>query len=203
MAKIFTKKQIFTIPNLLSLFRILLIPIILWLYCGLQEYYWTIVVIAISGLSDMVDGFIARRFNQVSDIGKALDPIADKLTQGTLIICLITRYKLMIGLIIVLAIKEIIMSIFGLIILKRQNAFSSAKWHGKVATAFLYLSLCVLILIPNIPLTIVNIIIVIAMLLVINSLTLYLVYYIKTLLKLKIDKDNINQSDNNNIETDI
>lgn len=189
MAKIFTKKQIFTIPNLLSLFRILLIPLILYLYCGLEEYYWTIVVIAISGLSDMVDGFVARHFNQVSDIGKALDPIADKLTQGALIICLVTRYKFMILLIVVFALKEIIMSIFGLIILKKQNAFSSAKWHGKVATAFLYVSLSALILFPSIPLLLVEIIIVIATLLVFNSLILYLVYYIKILIKIKQNKN--------------
>lgn len=191
MKKLFTKKQILTIPNLLSLFRILLIPLILWLYIGLNEYYWTIVVIAISGLSDVIDGFIARRFNQVSDFGKALDPIADKLTQGSLILCLTTRYPWMIALIIIFILKEVVMSIMGLIILKKDNSMNSAKWHGKVATAFLYISLCVLILFPEIPLTVVNIIIIIvAIALIINSLVLYLIFYIKILLKRKKEENN-------------
>ena len=190
MKKLFTKKQILTIPNLLSLFRILLIPLILWLYIGLNEYYWTIVVIAISGLSDMVDGFIARKFNQVSDFGKALDPIADKLTQGSLILCLTTRYPWMIALIIIFILKEVVMSIMGLIIFKKDNSMNSAKWHGKVATAFLYISLCVLILFPKIPLTVVNIIIIVAIALIINSLVLYLIFYIKILLKRKKEENN-------------
>ena len=74
------KGKIITIPNLLSLFRILLIPIIVWLYCVEKKYELTILVLLISGASDIIDGFIARRFNMISDIGKALDPIVDKLT---------------------------------------------------------------------------------------------------------------------------
>ncbi len=190
MKKLFTKKQILTIPNLLSLFRILLIPLILWLYIGLNEYYWTIVVIAISGLSDVIDGFIARHFNQVSDFGKALDPIADKLTQGSLILCLTTRYPWMIALIIIFILKEVVMSIMGLIIFKKDNSMNSAKWHGKVATAFLYISLCVLILFPEMHIIVVNIIIIIAIALIINSLVLYLIFYTNILLRRRKEEKN-------------
>lgn len=185
MKKLFTKKQILTIPNLLSLFRLLLIPVIIWLYIYKQEYYWTIIVVGISGLSDVVDGFIARKFNQISDLGKIIDPIADKFTQGALIICLVSRYKLMILLIVVFLIKEITMTISGLIVMKKDESINSAKWHGKVATAFLYSSLIILILFPEIPLVIVNIIIVIATGLIINSLILYQIFYGRILLKRK------------------
>lgn len=189
MKKLFTKKQILTIPNLLSLIRLLLIPLIIWLYCVKCEYYLTIIVILLSGLTDIVDGFIARKFNQVTDLGKILDPISDKLTQGALIICLLTRYKLMILLIIAFIVKETLMSVLGLIIMKKDNSVNSAKWHGKLATMYLYLSLCILILFPSLPITIVNILIIIGFILIINSLVLYLLFYIRILKKIKINKN--------------
>ena len=70
--KRFSKNAILTIPNLISLFRILLIPLIIWLYCGKKQYAATIAVVAISGVSDIIDGKIARRFNIVSDVGKKI-----------------------------------------------------------------------------------------------------------------------------------
>ena len=82
--KYLKKENILTIPNLLSLIRILLIPFIIWLYCAQKAYLCTIIVIALSGFTDIIDGKIARKFNMVSDVGKVLDPVADKLTQATL-----------------------------------------------------------------------------------------------------------------------
>ena len=84
------KKEIFTIPNLLSLFRLCLIPLIVYEYCSVQNTTLAVLFIALSALTDVLDGKIARRFNMVSDVGKVLDPIADKLTQAALIICLIS-----------------------------------------------------------------------------------------------------------------
>ncbi len=86
-------KQILTIPNLLSVFRILLIPLIVWLYCGKQDYLLAAWVLLLSGVTDIADGFIARRFRMVSDLGKVLDPIADKLTQTAALVCLLTRFR--------------------------------------------------------------------------------------------------------------
>lgn len=185
MKKIFTKSQILTIPNLLSLFRLLLIPCILYAYCAKDLYYLTIVLVVISGLTDVIDGFIARKFNQVSEFGKMLDPVADKLTQGALIICLAFRYKLMLLLIVVFGVKELIMLIMGIIFFKNKEKVNSSKWHGKAATVFLYISLSVLVLFPNMPITIVNTIIIVATALIINSLILYLIFYIKNLKQTK------------------
>ena len=84
-------KKIITIPNVLSFFRILLIPFIIWFYCYKKDYTLTLVVIIVSGLTDVIDGFIARRFNMISDFGKIFDPFADKLTQITIINCLIIK----------------------------------------------------------------------------------------------------------------
>lgn len=74
------EKKIFTIPNLLSAFRLLLIPVFVWAYCIKKAYLLTAGVLLLSGLTDMADGFIARRFHMISDLGKMLDPIADKLS---------------------------------------------------------------------------------------------------------------------------
>ena len=81
-----------TIPNLISLIRICLIPVIAVLYYN-NYIWWTVFVIFISGLSDAVDGKIARKFNQVSAIGKLLDPVADKLTIFALAIVLYLKFQ--------------------------------------------------------------------------------------------------------------
>lgn len=80
MHRVLRKDQILTIPNLLSIVRLCLIPLIIWLYCVKKDYTLAVIVILISGATDIVDGFIARHFNMVSDFGKILDPVADKLT---------------------------------------------------------------------------------------------------------------------------
>ena len=96
-----TKKDVFTIPNILSFFRILLIPVIVVLYCVYQKYLISTLIIVISGITDVVDGKIARKFNMISDFGKFIDPVADKLTQAAMLFCLMTRYPEMLILIII------------------------------------------------------------------------------------------------------
>ncbi|MBQ0083346.1 MAG: CDP-alcohol phosphatidyltransferase family protein, partial [Clostridiales bacterium] len=110
-----TKKDIFTIPNVLSCIRILLVPVILWLYCGLKNYNLALIVIIISALTDIIDGKIARKFNMISDLGKFIDPVADKLTQAAMIYCVCRRYTLVLLLVVIFIIKESMMFIFGYI----------------------------------------------------------------------------------------
>ena len=123
----FSAKNILTIPNLISLFRILLIPLIIWLYCGKKQYTATIAVIVISGASDIIDGKIARKFHMVSDVGKVLDPIADKLTQVTLVICLTARYPWMWALLALFAVKECLMLLWGYLTLKSTDTSVSTS----------------------------------------------------------------------------
>ena len=84
-------KGCWTIPNLLSLIRILLIPVFAVLFYN-GEYGWAVLTLVVSGISDFLDGKIARRFNQVSALGKILDPVADKLTQITLAVLLFISF---------------------------------------------------------------------------------------------------------------
>ncbi len=173
------KEDIWTIPNIISMFRIALIPFILWVYCGVQNYTVAMVLITISGLSDIVDGKIARKFNMVSNFGKFLDPVADKMTQGTLIICLISRYKWMIALIIFFVLKEAVMFLAGYIVFKNTDSVNSAKWHGKLSTVVLYAVMFVLLLFTGIPEVYANILILICAGVMAMSLWLYLDFYYK------------------------
>ena len=150
MRNFFRKNQILTIPNLLSVFRIALIPIIVWLYKYESNYTAAIGVILISGATDIVDGWLARRFDMVSDFGKALDPLADKLTQATLLLCLLCRYKSLLVLTAIFGVFEISKFICGFIVAKRCDQVNSAKWYGKLNTVVIYITMILLILFPNI-----------------------------------------------------
>ena len=151
MHRILKRDQILTIPNLLSVLRLALIPVIVWLYCGKKAYNWAVAAIVLSGLTDVVDGFIARKWNMVSDFGKILDPIADKLTQAAVLLCLMTKHKLMIWLIVVFAIKELSMATLGCYVIKKKDSVNSSQWHGKVNTVLLYATMILLILFPGMP----------------------------------------------------
>ena len=179
MHRILQKNQILTIPNLLSLIRLLLIPVILWLYIGLKSNTWAITVIILSGLTDVVDGFIARRFHMISDFGKILDPVADKLTQGALILCLTVTYDWMKWLVILFALKECAMGIMGYLAIRKEEGVNSSRWHGKLNTVVLYGTMGLLILFPAIPLTVANALIATCALTIIMSFVLYAGFYIR------------------------
>ncbi len=183
MHRLFNKKEILTIPNMLSAFRLLLIPVIIWLYCFAKNYYAALAVIILSGITDIADGKIARKFNMISDFGKILDPVADKATQGSLILCLTVRYKLMIPLIIVFLIREIAMICMGYLSIKRKDSVNSARWYGKVNTVIIYSVTFLLILFPEIPPVVADVMIYICAAVMIASLVLYSAFYRKILKK--------------------
>ncbi len=133
-----TQNKILTIPNLLSLFRMLLIPVIIWLYTIKRDYFPAGALLILSGLTDLADGFIARHFNAVSNVGKILDPIADKLTQAAMLFCLVTRFPLMAAPFGVLVMKEIFIGTTGLLMIRKTGRVVGADFHGKVATTLLY-----------------------------------------------------------------
>lgn len=137
--KIFKKigDEFLTIPNMLSILRILLIPVIVYLYVLQKDYMSTFVVVLISTLTDIADGFIARRFNMITDFGKFLDPLADKATQLTVLLCLITRFKMMIVPFAVLGIKELSALVMRFVVYQKTEIVNGARWHGKASTGFI------------------------------------------------------------------
>jgi len=145
----------FNVPNALSILRILLVPVIAVLYLKSKEnetlLYWSIAALAVSALSDFFDGIIARRFNQITEFGKLLDPIADKLTQFTVVLCLAIRNHDLIPLLVICFVKELCQAIGGYLLLRRGEKVRAAKWYGKMATGIFYLSMGLMVLFPDMP----------------------------------------------------
>ena len=132
-------KDIFTIPNILSVLRLVLIPFMLYYYFeGAVRVAGAMLII--SALSDAADGYIARRFNQVTPLGKILDPVADKLTQLCVAVGLCLTYTALIPLALVLAIKEFLMGLIGFALLKSGKPPISARWWGKLTTIVFYVA---------------------------------------------------------------
>ena len=154
--KQFSKKEIFSIPNLMGYFRILMIPVFCYLYIGKRMYLEASAVVLLSSLTDLFDGKIARKFNMVTELGKLLDPVADKMTHGALALCLAARYPRMWALILLLIVKEGYMAVMGAVLLKKGKKLNGAMWFGKVCTAVLFAGLLALFFLPHLPLVWVN-----------------------------------------------
>jgi cardiolipin synthase len=108
-------------------------------------------ILIISAITDWLDGRIARKFHMVSEIGKILDPIADKLTQGILLICLLMQYRMAKYVLLLFLVKESYTGIVGLKTIRDTGKNEGAMWYGKVSTAVFYTVMIILALFPNIP----------------------------------------------------
>ena len=177
----FYKKKIITIPNILSTVRLAMIPFMLWAYCVLESPVITAILVVLSGLTDVVDGFIARRFNMISDLGKALDPVADKLTQIAILFCLVTRFPLILLPLILIIVKEISSGVLRAIILHKAKEVEGAVWHGKVNTVILYTVMFIHIVWYNIPAVVSTVCILVSTAMMMLSFVLYSIYCIKRL----------------------
>lgn len=180
-----TKKDIFTIPNILSLFRILLAVMIPFIYYQPdfnQKIPCLIVIIVISGLTDFLDGKIARRFHMISELGKILDPIADKITQAVLLICLLSKFKWIKIILVLFFVKEISQGLLGLCVVMKTKENEGAKWYGKVNTAVFYLVVLLLVFLPDMPNYVVNTLLCISGGFMLLAFCMYL-YHFRCLLK--------------------
>ncbi len=148
----FKREDVLSVPNILGYFRILLIPFFMYTFMtaeSAKDYYIAAAIVGISSLSDFFDGLIARKCNMVTELGKFIDPLADKLTQGALIICFIFKYPFMRYLFALYVIKEGFMVAMGLIMLRHNGKkLNGAKWFGKVSTALVYIVMFILFLRP-------------------------------------------------------
>ncbi len=169
------KDKIFTIPNILCMVRLALIPLILWLYFIKKEYVWSGIVLVVSCLTDVIDGYIARHFHMTSNLGKVLDPIADKFTQGIILLCLLTKFPLMLIPLVLIIIKETFMSISGYIIIKKRGKVMGANWHGKAATACIFANMMLHMWWIDIPIAASHALIAMCSCMIILSFTLYAV----------------------------
>ena len=152
------KKDLLTIPNILSLFRLALIPVYIVIYLKAttaDHYFIAAMILAVSCLTDLIDGKIARHFDMVTTIGKILDPLADKATQFSLIICLTLRYHFLWHLVALFILKESFQLIAGGLNLRKGKMLKGALITGKICTTVLFISLILLVMIPGMPINIV------------------------------------------------
>lgn len=177
------QKKIITVPNVLSFTRILMIPVIIWLYWVKESAFGTAAMLTVSGLTDVVDGYIARTYNMVSDFGKAFDPVADKLTQFSMLVCLFAKQPLIIVPLVLLVVKEVSTGIMGLIAIKRTGEVKSADWHGKLTTCLIYALIVIHILWIEIPKIVSAVCIVICTAMMLLSFSLYSLKYLKAIAK--------------------
>lgn len=177
------EKKWLTIPNLLSVLRILLVPAFVVSYLTLPSTdvfaLWPMLILAFSGITDLFDGWIARRFNQISDLGKMLDPAADKLTQFSVLVCLVIRLgrmPMLWALLILYVVKDLLILIGGVLMLRgERRVVPQAKWFGKVSTFGFYLATILLIAFPNMPEWTINLLALVVILLALFSLIMYAV----------------------------
>lgn len=146
------KKELLTIPNFLSLFRLLLIPVYIRMYIQATnnlDYYMAGTLLGISCLTDLADGKIAREFNMVSNVGKLLDPLADKLTQFALLLSLLRVHRILYPILVLFLVKEIFQCILMLIFAQKGKILTGALLPGKLCTSVLFGSLFLLVIFPR------------------------------------------------------
>ena len=146
------KQQIFTIPNILTFIRILLIPVCVILYLNAdttKEYITTGAVLAVSCITDMFDGIIARKYDLITTLGQILDPIADKGTQFAMIACLAVKLPILWMILPLFVIKEGFQFFVGAYHYRRGKMLNGALFIGKISTTVLFVSMIALIVFPE------------------------------------------------------
>ena len=170
------------VPNILSVFRICLVPVFVIAFIADERdiKYYAILVYAVAGLSDFLDGYIARKFEAQSGLGKFLDPLGDKLMTFTVLVCITTSRHVLIPATAVFFIKEALMGIGGLIIHKKARVeIPSANFIGKASTVVFFLTCIALMFFWNLPNEIAVILTSFAIGLTLIALFIYLRSYIK------------------------
>ena len=188
MFKLFRDGKIWTIPNVLSFFRFLLVPFIIWSCICLKNTTLTVVLLAVSALTDVLDGQIARRFHMISELGKALDPLADKLTQVSIVLCLALTYPLLWGLLAACVLRESWMAILSYRAIRKTKQVYAAKWYGKLSTVVLDSTTLLLLIFPNIPQWFSTLLIVLSMLCVVLAMVLYTRFFLNELKQAETQK---------------
>ena len=138
------------IANMITLIRIILTPIFMRLYLE-GEHTASMCLLAAAALSDMLDGFIARRFNMVSSLGKVLDPVADKLLQLAMLLCLLRMIPAVLPLLLLHLLRETGLFVLGCMAYRRCRVLTGAHWYGKLCTACMYTVLGGALMWPDIP----------------------------------------------------
>lgn len=173
-------KQLFAIPNVLCYIRIALIPYFITNYLHAEkaiDYLFSALILAFMEITDFLDGYIARKYHMITEIGKIIDPIADKLLQLSLLVLLLYHYPLAVFVLILFLIKETSMTICGLLSIHKKCRLDGALWCGKVSTTVFYLCMVTLILFPTIQRSFANVLLLTTAAFLLYSFIIYMRTY--------------------------
>lgn len=187
----FKKEDIFTVPNILTYIRILLVPVFIIFYLqedSLTMHILSIAVILLAGLTDIIDGKIARKTNQITDLGKIIDPIADKAMQFAMLFCVTYKYHLVGILIIIYGLKEIVSLCFSGYLFTKGRNIDGAKWCGKICTVVLYIVMLILIIVPNVDPHVVSILVGFSAAFMLLAFFIYMNIYVRMLIDYRHEK---------------
>ena len=144
------KEKLKHIPNILCIIRILLVFV--FIYLALNDMlYAALIVFLVAGATDVVDGYLARRNNWISELGKILDPFADKLMQCTVLVVLCILGVIPVWFVIPYFLKEVVTLFMGLLVIKKRKVVVVSKWYGKTAVCVFYLTIVVSIIFATFP----------------------------------------------------
>ncbi len=172
------------IPNILSVIRIILVFVFVGLFfCDYPENtVWALFVFILAGATDVVDGFLARRFKWITNIGKVLDPLADKLMQCTVLICLSIKALIPLWLAAFYILKELLMGLGGLFVFKRKDVIVVSNKYGKAAVCVFYAAVFSIIFfrdkLESMPILI-DVISIVTLATAILAISMYYVEYVK------------------------
>ncbi|MBR3299040.1 MAG: CDP-alcohol phosphatidyltransferase family protein [Clostridia bacterium] len=127
------------IPNILSSFRLVLVAVFFYLFTK-QNYEWSMVVYLVASSTDILDGYLARKNNWITNVGKVLDPLADKLMLFVVLYCFYSIGKIPLPILLVVFVKDLVMIVIG-IVLYSKKVVVYADWFGKIATGLFMLAI--------------------------------------------------------------
>lgn len=182
------KLELFTVPNLLSLLRLALLPVYASIYLNAtqaRQYVAAGMLMILSCITDLLDGKIARQYNQITNLGKVLDPLADKVTQFVLTLCLSKRYTVLKPVLALILVKEIFQLVLAIAFLMKGKVLPGALPAGKVCTAILFISLICLVLFPGINTAVIQAIAVTDIFFLLFSFLCYIFAYFNMEVKLR------------------
>gem|GEM_PF-808909 len=144
------ENRIVTLPNVLSLLRILLVPVFVWVFSECKEAVWTAALIVAAGVTDLLDGYFARRMRMETKLGKILDPAADKICQAGMCLIMIRRHPLMLYALLFFLVKEAVVISLGYAYMRKTGIVNDARWYGKASSIVQYFAVLALLINPQI-----------------------------------------------------
>lgn len=187
------------LPNALSLIRLCMVPIVPLIYFSGVEYanLWTAGVYAVASLTDALDGYIARKYNLITRLGRVLDPLADKCITFCVLICIIITQPVILWAGVIFFLKEAFMGIGALALYKKIKDVPASNILGKTSTIFFFATCFLVLIFPEIPIEIVTAMVAAATLLNLSAFILYLRGYIKNTNKQKLENAQQNAQQHN------